>query len=246
MFAGPVEALKILMAGSLERYEHQYFSSVATYLSENAETKNEVYLLQHEKNPVEFSEWMVTKVNDRLKTIQIGDLPLKNPDDPKKAKIERQVMRVERFFYNPQKTEYDNYVDLDIEHVKAYFDKDDQLLTKLKEMKFDVGIGGSYHADSLLFRALGLNFIKLVPEDIEAHTMQFKFNIPIMLSAYANSLAFNTYEFGELPSRDGHSYRKQFWKQYEYNRWIGRPLWMRKVRSTLPVKYHQELLHNYD
>jgi hypothetical protein len=113
-------------------------------------------------------------------------------------------------------------------------------------MKFDVGIGGHYHADSLLFRALGLNFIKVVPEDIEAYTMQFKFNIPVILSAYSNSLAYSKYQFGDMPSVDGHSYRKQFWKQYEYNRWIGRPLWMRKVRSSLPEKYHKELLDNYD
>ena len=68
-------------------------------------------------------------------------------------------------------TEYDNYVKLDVQHTDAYFDKDDLLISKLKSMSFDIGIGSLYHADSLLFRALGLNFIKISPEDIESHVM---------------------------------------------------------------------------
>lgn len=74
-------------------------------------------------------------------------------------------------------------------------------------MNLDVGIGGHYHADSLLFRALGLNYIKVIPEDIEASTMQFKFNMPVILSAYSNSLAYSKFEFGDMPSVDSHSYR---------------------------------------
>lgn len=109
-------------------------------------------------------------------------------------------------------------------------------------MSFDVGIGGQYHADSLLFRALGLPFIKLFAEDIEASTMQFKLNMPVMLSAYANSQVYGKYPLQSSPvlplplmgnqrsmpwspHPDSHEYRLQFWKQYEYNRWIGRPAW---------------------
>ena len=124
------------------------------------------------------------------------------------SKGERQVSRISRFHYDPKKTEYENYVDLDIEHLKAYFDESDTLITKLKELKFDVGIGGHYHADSLLFRALGLNYIKIVPEDIESHTMQFKFNMPVMLSAYPSSLVANQFGFGEMPHPDSHAYRR--------------------------------------
>ena len=57
------------MAGSLERSEHAYYQSVATYLSENNETKNEVYLLQMDKDVVKHAEWSVTNINDRFKTI---------------------------------------------------------------------------------------------------------------------------------------------------------------------------------
>lgn len=57
----------------------------------------------------------------------------------------------------------------------------------LKEQKFDLGIGGTYLADSLLYRALGLHYIKLSEEDIEGYTMQFKFNMPVLLSAYPSS-----------------------------------------------------------
>merc|ERR1711937_10704 len=76
--------------------------------------------------------------------------------------------------------------------------------------------------------------------------MQFKFNMPVMLSAYPNSLVANKYGFGEMPHPDSHAYRRQFWKQYEYNRWIGRRSWMRRVRKSLPEKYHKELLDEYD
>jgi hypothetical protein len=54
-------------------------------------------------------------------------------------------------------------------------------------MKFDVGIGGQYYADSLLFRALNISYIKIFPEDIESYTMQFKFNMPVLLSSYPSS-----------------------------------------------------------
>ena len=76
-----------------------------------------------------------------------------------------------RFYWNPKETEYDNYINLDVEHTEAYFNPEDKLINFLKEQKFDIGVGGSYHADSLLFRALDLQFLKLNPEDIEAHTM---------------------------------------------------------------------------
>ena len=43
--AGPK---KILMAGSLNPYEHKFFESVAMSLSLNEDTMNTVYLLNHE------------------------------------------------------------------------------------------------------------------------------------------------------------------------------------------------------
>lgn len=69
----------------------------------------------------------------------------------------------------------------------AYFDEDETLLNKLKAMKFDLGIGGLYHADSLLFRALGLNYIKISGEDIEAYAMQLKLDMPVYLAINPNS-----------------------------------------------------------
>ena len=58
-----------------------------------------------------------------------------------------------------------------MEHTSAYFADNDRLIALLKSMDFDVGIGSLYHADSLLFRALGLNFVKISPEDIETTIM---------------------------------------------------------------------------
>lgn len=72
----------------------------------------------------------------------------------------------------------------------------------MKEQKFDVGIGSHYLADSLLFRALGIPYVKLHPEDVDAHAMQFKFNMPVMLSSYPSAKTYSNYEYGELPSLD--------------------------------------------
>ncbi len=54
----------------------------------------------------------------------------------------------------------------------------------LKKFNFDMGIGGLSFADTLLFRELGLQYIKVTPEDIESYTMQFKLNMPVMTSTY--------------------------------------------------------------
>jgi hypothetical protein len=75
-------------------------------------------------------------------------------------------------------------VDLDVEHVHAYFTSLPPFIKFLEKQNFDVGIGGSFLADSLLFRALRINYLKLVSDDIEAFTMQFKFDMPVLLSSY--------------------------------------------------------------
>ena len=95
----------------------------------------------------------------------------------------KRIQRLNRFRWDTKATEEENFVDLDIKHVEAYFtkDKDGQLefIEFLKAMNFDVGIGSLYYADSLLMRQLGLNFLKLTDEDIESWTMQFKLNMPV-------------------------------------------------------------------
>lgn len=130
--------------------------------------------------------------------------------------------------------------------MSAYFDENEALLTKLKAMKFDVGIGGMYHADSLLFRALGLHYIKVSPEDIESHAMQFKMGMPVYESNYPSSQVAHKYDIGSLPHFDSYFYRRQFNIQFEYNRWIAIPKWKSQVRNRLPEKYHKSLLDDYD
>lgn len=107
-------------------------------------------------------------------------------------------------------------------------------------------MGGSYHADSLLYRAIGLNFVKIHPEDIESHTMQFKYNVPVMLSAYPNSQVSNNFFYDAHPHPDSKKYRKQFLLSYEYNRFWARPNWQKRVRAVVPEEYHKELLDNFD
>jgi hypothetical protein len=51
---------------------------------------------------------------------------------------------------------------------------DPKFLEGLKKLKFDIGIGGLSMAETLLFRELELQYIKLSLDDIEAYNMQIK------------------------------------------------------------------------
>lgn len=51
-----------------------------------------------------------------------------------------------------------------------YF-SDQVMLQDLKKQGFELGMGGLNMADSLLFRYLDLQYIKISDEDIESYTM---------------------------------------------------------------------------
>ena len=76
---------------------------------------------------------------------------------------------MQRFKYNFKETEQTNYINLDVEHTQCYMDY--ELINFLTNQHFDLGIGSSYMADSLLFRLLDLNYIKIEPEDVESYQM---------------------------------------------------------------------------
>jgi hypothetical protein len=61
---------------------------------------------------------------------------------------------------------------------------------------------------------LGLNYLKLEPEDIESYTMQFKHDMPVLLSAYPSSQTYANYEYDDLPDTDSQAYRWQMLKGY--------------------------------
>lgn len=82
-------------------------------------------------------------------------------------------------------TEEENYVNLDVEHTETYLNSD--LINFLIKQNFDLGMGSSFMADSLIYRLLDLNYIKIESEDIESYTMQFKYGMPVLLSAYPSS-----------------------------------------------------------
>lgn len=76
--------------------------------------------------------------------------------------------------------------------------------------------------------------------------MQFKFDMPVLLSAYPQAQAMTNYEFGEDIDNDARDYRLNFNKNYLYNKFISRPAYMKKIRAVVPEKYHKELLDDYD
>mmetsp|Transcript_13127 Transcript_13127/g.22177 ORF Transcript_13127/g.22177 Transcript_13127/m.22177 type:complete len:361 (+) Transcript_13127:58-1140(+) len=240
------------MAGSLERNDHRFFESVANMASHNPLANNEIYLLEHNVNNVE--EMKIIKRGDNLFTIQIPNIEASEIDrrvGPVKAKRmsytdKVQSLKPHRFYWDPTKTELENYRSLDVEHVDAYFNQNDKFIDLLKSQEFDIGIGGAHLADSLLFRALGLNFIKLHEEDIEAFAMQFKFDMPVLLSSYPSSMVWSNFGYGELPHGDSHKYRWASMKSYLYHKLISRPLYMNRVKAVLPKQQHAALLNDYD
>ena len=200
---------KILIAGSLEPSEHDYFMQVARALAENPETRNEVYILNFETKKKVVKT--ITKIQDRLFTIQAPEVYLEQNTEHGRA------MKLVTFQYNPYLTEEENYVNLDQEHYQSYFRMIGPKLDFfdfLNEQNFTVGIGGLYFTDTLLFRMLGINFLKLTPEDVEGYTMQFKLGMPVLLSSYPNSKSFSAFEFNDLPSLYSHTYRWKAIKDY--------------------------------
>lgn len=231
---------KILMAGSLEPSEHDYFLQVAKAISENPETRNVVYLLNFDKKGKKATT--IDKIHDRLFTIQVPTIYVEQNQQHGRA------MRLMTFQYNPSLDEEQNYKNLDVEHVQSYFRKGDSgepfFINFLKEQKFDVGIGSLYNADSLLFRALELNFLKLTPEDVEGYTMQFKLGMPVLLSTYPNSKSYSAFEYIDMPSRYSHTFRWKAIKDYIRMKW-SRYNHLRSLRAELPANLHR-LLDDYD
>jgi hypothetical protein len=88
--------------------------------------------------------------------------------------------------WNPKQTELENYRRLDQETLECWF-HDSEFTLKLREFKFDVGIGGLNLADSAFFRFIDLPIIKLSEEDIEASVMQIKLGMPVLTSTYPNA-----------------------------------------------------------
>lgn len=163
-----------------------------------------------------------------------------------------------RFIWDQTKTEYENYIDLDVEHVGAYFGcsdgskktcletESDPLLPFLKEQKFDIGIGGVNMADSFLFRALGIPYIKLSPEDIESHTMNFKFGMPVLLSAYPSSMAYSRFSYDMLPELNSERYRVQMLRSYLPSNLFLRAWYHSRLRAAVPVELRAEVVDKYD
>lgn len=100
-------------------------------------------------------------------------------------------------------------------------------------------------ADSLLFRALGINYIKITPEDIEAWTMTFKLGMPVHLSSYPNSKSYSAFETHFMPESTTQTFRWKAFKDSIRMRWA-RYKYLNKIRAELPYNLRQPLLDSYD
>ena len=106
-------AHKVLLAGSLEKNEHQYFESVGASFTKT--TENTVYILTHEQKTS--ANFEIKKISERFFSIQVPKLPI----SPGGTEIAARMTRMARFFWDPAVAEEENFVKLDVEHVKGYF-----------------------------------------------------------------------------------------------------------------------------
>lgn len=88
------------------------------------------------------------------------------------------------------------------------------MLNDLKNQGFELGIGGLNMADSLLYRYLDINYIKLTEEDVESYTMQRKLKIPVLTSTYPSSQIWSRFDYSTLPNFGDLSYRLPFFGLY--------------------------------
>jgi len=76
--------------------------------------------------------------------------------------------------------------------------------------------------------------------------MQFKFKMPVLLSAYPSSLALNNFFYDDVPGYDDTKYRLAFNKGYMYNLLFGRNHYINKIKAVIPEKYHADVIDAYD
>ena len=106
-------AHKVLLAGSLEKHEHQYFEQVGASFTKT--TENTVYILAHEQKTA--ADFEIKEISERFYSIQVPKLAGKAGE----TEIAALMARMSRFFWDPAATEEENFVKLDVEHVKGYF-----------------------------------------------------------------------------------------------------------------------------
>lgn len=93
------------------------------------------------------------------------------------------------------------------------------MLDDLKKQDFELGIGGLNYADSLLFRNLGVEYLKVTEEDLESFTLQAKLKVPILTSTYPSSQIWSRFDYSTLPHFGSLEYRLPFFGLYQLNKY---------------------------
>lgn len=182
------------MAGDFDVDHRPFFDSIAKEVSSNTDYENTVYLMSTDLPATE-----VVKVNDRLFKYGVG------------------TDRV--FEISCKESETENYERLDLATAEMYF-KNQVMLEDLKKQEFQLGIGGLNMADSLLFRELQIQYLKLTDEDLESYTMHKKLKIPILTSTYPHSQVWSRFEYSTLPNfGELLAYRLPFFGLYQYEKY---------------------------
>lgn len=76
--------------------------------------------------------------------------------------------------------------------------------------------------------------------------MQFKHNMPVLLSAYPSSQVYANFDYDDLPHTDSQVYRWKMLKGYQYNRFFTRRNYMKRMRDAIPSELHAKLIDTFD
>jgi len=144
------------------------------------------------------------------------------------------------FDYDVRINEMENFEYLEERQISLFFD-DEDFLHRLKERQFHVGIGSLSFSDTLLFRELGIQYIKVTREDIESFTMQVRMNMPVMLSTYPSlQMAEQFWDAKKAPKFKDFTYRFNFFLQYQYNKYLRKGR-MDQLKTIIKPKFHKHI-----
>ena len=147
------------------------------------------------------------------------------------------------FYWDTQSLEEENIRKLDLNTAKAYFEHE-SFVQDLRSRDFSIGVGGLNKADTLLFRALDLDYVKLSEEDIEAFTMQVRLDMPLLTSADPQRQVWSRFDHSEVHLPGSFFYRYIAFKQYYANLWESY-LFRAEMREILGPE-RQSLLDEWD
>jgi hypothetical protein len=188
------------VAPEMHDFQKLNYRSIVSYINKNSTDGNHTFVVLDHAGFFNYTKdpgYKLHKVNSKIEALQL--MPLEK------------MKKEGKFYHYLKKSEQYNTEQMDIEHARLYF-HDPELIEYLKEQNFDLGIGSHHLANSLLFKAVGIPYIKIHQEDFETSSQQlYGMEVP---SYGPNSFVQKAFKFGGLPELSSLNYRLLYNFQY--------------------------------